>query len=559
VLWYILIGSIVILPLTCTVSLGCKFMNIGFDRNNFQGLGIFKTSVYAENQTGSNDLGKFLGCVNYSQFWEEETNDTGFLAARIAGGFLLGFTTLATIISIRLQCFSKHGKSRLWNLMRICYIIALFSQVIMYTIFASDICKDLDGTQKCWPGRNGIAGVLNFVLLLGMVVTTSVSFPPRNPVFQCWENYEDCNDSDEVSTEEEDENMKTSRSLGSRGGNYADTSSVGDAVSLFGGSRMSRKSKMSSSKMSASQQQSMESTMTEDKISHAEKGLLKIDADESVFSSKSHKSYASQRSMSLPGVEKYLITPSIANKSVSSSSIMSRRSVKSDTSQKSKTGSAVEPYLVTEENSIAESASVGTSKISRSSRSNASQRSKKSLPGAKYLAKILPAVKGHSDNVSISSAKSSRSSNLMGSVPPPSNNDPAEVLNFMEQLVEMTEVTEGGRRVKTDEQDRKIELVDEYPKKSDGEVESNPSSDLVKIRTEYYDLGSRTVKEITHSDGSRTVITTIAINETMLTEKAEEVTEEVAGDLICSSESSVQSTQYRVFVNGELTPPKCDP
>lgn len=227
--------------------------------------------------------------------------------------------------------------------------------------------------------------------------------------------------------------------------------------------------------------------------------------------------------------------------------------------------------MVTEENSIAESASVGTSNISRSSKSNASQRSKKSVPGAKYLAKFLPAVKGHSDNVSFSSAKSNRSSNsrrssqsekaagnLTGTVPPLSNDDTAEILNFMEQLVEMTELTEGGRRVKTDEQDRKIELVDEYPQKANGEIESNPNSDLVKIRTEYYDLGSRTVKEITHSDGSRTVVTTIAINETMLTEKAEKA-EEVTGNVLCSSEGSVQSTKYKVFVNGELTPLKCDP
>jgi len=279
--------------------------------------------------------------------------------------------------------------------------------------------------------------------------------------------------------------------------------------------------------------------------------------------------------MSLPGVEKYLTTPSIANKSVCSGSIVSCSSVKSDTSEKlKKAGSTVEPYLVTEENSIAESASVGTSNISRSSKSNASQRSKKSVPGAKYLAKFLPAVKGHSDNVSFSSAKSNRSSNsrrssqsekaagnLTGTVPPLSNDDTAEILNFMEQLVEMTELTEGGRRVKTDEQDRKIELVDEYPQKANGEIESNPNSDLVKIRTEYYDLGSRTVKEITHSDGSRTIVTTIAINETMRTEKAEkaEKVEEVTGNVICSSDDSTQSTKYKVFVNGELTHPKCDP
>jgi hypothetical protein len=499
------------------VSLGCRFINVGFNQDN---------------------LGEFLGCVNYSQFWEGQTDDLGFKASRFAGAFLLGFTTLATILNICLQCFSKHGKSNLWNLMRVCYVLALASQGIMYAIFASDMCTDLDGTQTCWPGRNGIAGVFNFVLLFGMVITTCASFPPRNPVFQCWGSQEDYDDDDEEgSTDEEDGDMKKFKSLGAGKGNYDDTSSLGDAVSLFGGSRMSRKSK-----------KSVKSIMKEEEISVAEEGLS-ISG-----SNKSHKSKATERSMSIPGVEKCLVnteTGSVANKSVSgSTSLMSRRSTKSNASRKLKSVSVVEPepYMVTKEDSVRGKSSVATSKSNRSSKSNASQILKKLMPGAK---KNLVTKKDPSDNASISSSKSNKSHrssqskaamvNSTGSVSSALSSNTEEIANFIEQLVEMTELIDGGRRVKTDGQDRQIELVDEYPAKVNGEIESNPSSDLVKIRTEYYDLGSRTVKEISHSDGSRTVITTIVAsptnNETMPTEQAE-----ADPGAVLSSEGSIPST-----------------
>lgn len=488
-LWYILLGTIVILPLTYSVAFGCQFINVGFDSKNtaFQGLNIFKTSVYAEAQTGSNDLGKFLGCVNYSQYWEDQTEDIGFTIARIAGRLLLVFITLATVTNICVQCFSKHGKSHLWNFMRICYIMAFFCQASMYVMFASDMCTDTNNEQKCWPGQNGIVGVVNSVLLLGMVVTTMVSFPPSNPVFQCWENDENsCSDSDDGSTgsdeDDDDENATKSKSIGGGG-------SVSDGVSLFGGSRTSRRSRAQQSRMTE-----------EEEISIAEKGLSTASSKlkglvissfksnrSSISGSKIQKisSASSYQSMSVPGVEKYLVK--------SESGSISNKSVRSKTSQKSVSGSVstVEPYLVTENNGSGEDASIVTS----SDKASASSQRSSNNSQCSFRSKIKTA-----------------SESVTGSLAPFFSNKTAEISNFIEQLVEITELTEGGRRVKTEKKGTQIELVDEYPKKADGEIQSNPSSDLVKIRTEYYDLGSRTVKEISHSDGSCTVITTILAN-----------------------------------------------
>ena len=478
-----------ILPLTYSVAFGCQFINVGFDSKNtaFQGLNIFKTSVYAEAQTGSNDLGKFLGCVNYSQYWEDQTEDIGFTIARIAGRLLLVFITLATVTNICVQCFSKHGKSHLWNFMRICYIMAFFCQASMYVMFASDMCTDTNNEQKCWPGQNGIVGVVNSVLLLGMVATTMVSFPPSNPVFQCWENDENsCSDSDDGSTgsdeDDDDENATKSKSIGGGG-------SVSDGVSLFGGSRTSRRSRAQQSRMTE-----------EEEISIAEKGLSTASSKlkglvissfksnrSSISGSKIQKisSASSYQSMSVPGVEKYLVK--------SGSGSISNKSVRSKTSQKSVSGSVstVEPYLVTENNGSGEDASIVTS----SDKASASSQRSSNNSQCSFRSKIKTA-----------------SESVTGSLAPFFSNKTAEISNFIEQLVEITELTEGGRRVKTEKKGTQIELVDEYPKKTDGEIQSNPSSDLVKIRTEYYDLGSRTVKEISHSDGSCTVITTILAN-----------------------------------------------
>ena len=88
----------------------------------------------------------------------------------------------------------------------------------------------------------------------------------------------------------------------------------------------------------------------------------------------------------------------------------------------------------------------------------------------------------------------------------------SESIKFLRDLKAVTKLGKGGIRVKTVEKGHVVEIYDEYPAKA-GEGLNAPHSsdgaDLVKVRTEYYDQGSRTTKEVLHHDGSKTVVTTI--------------------------------------------------
>jgi hypothetical protein len=453
------------------VGLGCQFLNVGYENEDeYQSFGAFSVAIYDPQTRGNNH---FLGCVDLSQFWQEKTgNDVGFTAMRISSAFMLGFATLATIICVCLQCFNKHGKSHLWNLMRLCYIGAAASQGIMFTVFASDMCYTEEGNdsnydslltfnfgnKKCSPGKTGIVGVLNFVMLVGMVVATFLSLPPRNPVFQCWGGDIDWDEDSEGSTSEEDSVMRVRKAM-----------SQDDSVSLFNGSRsMSKRSKNEDDAISAAEKGSLSSKM---------KKYL-VPEEGSVRTAKSAKSTGSKKSKKL---EK----------------IPDESSVMTEKSSPSKKIKGVAKYLgMKKAPSEPDGVSVaGTSvEILKSGKTPKSTTGEEDQPGLD-----IPQL-----NSSASFLDTTMSSAGSGST--------LEVTNFVLQLIEMTEVKEGGRRVKIEDKDNTVEIVDEYPNVANGEIQSNPGSDVAVVRTEFYTLGSRTIKEITHNDGSKTIVTTITVD-----------------------------------------------
>ena len=493
------------------VGLGCRFLNMGYgETEEFQSIGAFSIAIYDPQTRGDNH---FLGCVNLSQYWQEETSfDMGFTMIRVASAFMLAFTILATVICICLQCFSKAGKSHLWGIMRFCYVGAALSQAAMYSVFASSMCRSEGeelsfydafitsnlGERKCLPGTTGILGVINFLLLFGMVIATFNSLPPRNPVFQCWGDMEyDSDTSHDGSTSEEDSVMRKFKSLKDKDD---------ESVSLFGGSRMSKRSRKS--------MKSMSGELNDDAVSAAEMGLASM--------STGSKSWNSQRSKNT--------NASKLTKSV----IPEEGSVKSSSSNKKSISDEndVADVVVAEGASgeiiveTVDSASVTTAKSNQS-------KSKFLLPG---IAKLLGIKTSAEDNESLSSKRSSKVSNELttsneaelqakisasGSlldvdfdnltINSSASGSTAEVTNFVLQLIAMTELKSGGKRVKLADVDNKVEIVDEYPKTVGEEIESSPSSDVAAVRTEFYDLGSRTIKDITHKDGSKTIVTTIIV------------------------------------------------
>jgi hypothetical protein len=485
--------------------MGCRFLNVGFkDEDEIQSFGAFNIAMYDPEARGNND---FLGCVGLSQFWQEETNyDIGFTIVRVAGALMMAFITLATLICVSLQCFSKAGKSHLWSIMRVCYVGATISQAVMYSIFASDMCKtddEYDGsnfdafislnlsTKKCSPGHTGITGVVNFALLFGMVLSTFYSLPPRNPVFQCWgSEMENDEYSDDGSTSEEDSVMHKWKGLGR-------SIDQDDSVSLFGGSRMStRKSKKS------------------------------VEGDE-----ESQKSQKTKGSL-VTKFEKYKLAEdgSVAS-AKSTKSAVSKKSHKSSTSVS--TGKSIAKCL--KKKAADDGKSVMSSKSNKSAISKAVQDAQAQLL-------LEPAdSKVDASAYDLKSMVSSASGSTL------------EITNFVLQLISMTELKEGGRRIKIQDLENQVEIVDEYPKEEGGEIDSCPTSDIASVRTEFYELGSRTTKEITHVDGSKTIVTTILVengyeNATMASQEEGTLLREPPVELTHSAGSieSHKSSKYDV-------------
>lgn len=246
----------------------------------------------------------------------------------------------------------------------------------------------------------------------------------------------------------------------------------------------------------------------------------------------------------------------VANGSVASSK-KSSKSAKSIASSKKPKKAKSDAVVVT----------TVTSMDSASAASGKSGRSGSTLQP--YPAKYLPKKNKFRDNDNDNDSESVPipTARLHLSLPPKTDEIPidsilskssngstksVDVANFISQLVEMTELAEGGRRVKTDEQENQVEIIDEYPNVAGKQIDSSPNSDVVKIRTEYYDMGARTTKEITHQDGSRTIVTTIVAVDPAETQQREAVDAPVEvtnslGSISAGSIPSVNSSKYRVL------------
>lgn len=217
-LWYILLGSFIILPLSWEVFDGCKLLEV-----ESQGYGLFKRAAY--------DSEGFIGCVEYSSDFMAD-DDIYFKIARTAGLTMVMFATIASIICLFIQCFSKAGKSKLWLVMRLTFLLSFISQGTVFAIYGTEL-RASSGEWKI--GSNGIQAAFNFIFLLIMVIATVSSLPPKNPVFRLWYDLPDY-DTDKASFEEDDDVEEGAR----------EPRECDESVSLFGGSRRSLKKKDSS-------------------------------------------------------------------------------------------------------------------------------------------------------------------------------------------------------------------------------------------------------------------------------------------------------------------------
>lgn len=563
--WYILLVSFAILPLTLDLSLGCQFIVVGSATDDQaqlknQALGLFNAAVYDDTD------GNFLGCVDFSNALTQQTNyDVGFKFSRYAGGFLMAFSIMATLVCICTQCFMKSGKSFLWMVMRFSYAGACLCQGAVYVIFTSELCTSFEGADsRCSLGRNGVAGVFNFALLLGMVIATCFSYPPRHPVFQCW--YSDPDGSvDEIYTDHDEDESHKGRGI--EVGRSPNTSASA-SVSLFGNSRASRSVKSTHSVKSASVVKS--SSRTGSTSSRPVSGSQSVKKSESRSTTTKDETKTSKGSAS-DKVDKYSAAElgTLREKDRMGTSMyqdgtpagLELTMGEGDLTSAENEKQAGDPVTTTR--SMAGSASVTGSILSAASRlwnrsrsksiSSDNQSGQSSFKGvSKRITKIETDIKAGRatpvipKDVLLSPGRSNinprevpnpearpksypidledsesirllRQLAVVSKVPdsearPKSNsvdNEDSESIRFLRQLAKVTKLGLGGTRVKTTEEDHRIEMVDKYPAKAVEAPRSSDGADVVRVRTEYYDQGSRTTKEVTHHDGSRTVITII--------------------------------------------------
>jgi hypothetical protein len=275
------------------------------------------------------------------------------------------------------------------------------------------MCSTLEGEpSQCFLGRDGIIGAFNFILLLGMVIATFQSFPPRHPVFQCW-GASDVDRDDDGS--QQDLSIKKEGTV-----NQGDqTNSDADDVELGAGASDNTSVSLFSSKRPVVPD--IKSMLSwQGKENKTTKDVHEIDTDED---------------KSLDEVEKR----------------------NGDDENKPKPRNA---------------SSDQTEKI------NVKTTKNESVP------------ENRNDETTVQSDTDS--------------------VMFLRSLAAVTKVGKEGRRVQTVERDHQVELTDEYPAPTH-KLHNAPvdGAEVVKIRTEYYEGGSRTTKEVTHQDGSRTVTTTI--------------------------------------------------
>jgi hypothetical protein len=232
--WYILIVSLIVLPLSWDVTMGCNMLLVGSagaPRANMKGFGFFSTAVYDD------ETGLFLGCVDYSKLLKSETDDAGFKLGRAFGALLGASITLATFICLLVQCFNKHGKSCLWSFMKWLYVMAFACQGASFALWTTNLCQEFEGEEsRCAVGSDGIIAIGNCILLFGMVIATFNSSPPRNPVFRCWYAMaEEEEDEEEFETDDSavEEGTAGTESHKSKKSEKSQGKRASDEVSLF--------------------------------------------------------------------------------------------------------------------------------------------------------------------------------------------------------------------------------------------------------------------------------------------------------------------------------------
>jgi hypothetical protein len=189
---------------------GCTLVLSGSDNNSrdeLSGFGLFQRAIY------DSENGEFLGCISYSQFWRQETDDRPFGVARAMGVVNAIFTLLTFLLATAVTFFTKSGKTTWWNMMRVFYVFALITQCCMFSVWSSNICEEFNGEDtQCVAGSDAVLGSFNCLVLFTLIIFTSIVSPPPHPVFRLYKStHYDTDDVEESSGSDDEEYVKPRR------------------------------------------------------------------------------------------------------------------------------------------------------------------------------------------------------------------------------------------------------------------------------------------------------------------------------------------------------------
>jgi hypothetical protein len=152
----------------------CTFLQAGpKDGTIVTRMGLFTQAIEIQ--------GEFFGCVTYPERVKEEF-DSSFKTARAFGTIEVFLLTILLLVEI-MQLFVKRIVEFSWYTMRALMTAATASQLIVFCIFDTEICK-MDDLSECRLGGIGIVTVLN-VLFMVTITIMAFAIPPASvPILQ---------------------------------------------------------------------------------------------------------------------------------------------------------------------------------------------------------------------------------------------------------------------------------------------------------------------------------------------------------------------------------------
>lgn len=471
-----------------------------------QGFGYFSTAIY------DNDSGDFLGCVDFSNYWKEQSSDAAFKLSRAFAALLGVFITTATFVCLLVQCFTRHGKSCLWSLMKWAYMGAFLCQGGSFVIRSTDLCDAFEGKESsCSLGSDGIAAICNCALLFGMVIATFNSSPPRNPVFRCWHSTDDDCETDsenskaEIPGDEEGEQDVESQVKSVAQASHRSSQSVRSAKHSRGGDNSPDDCSVSlfSSKSWLSNPQKL--SVKQHARRFEKKGnLWPMNQLNPQWPTREYEG-APKKFVPAPentAVEPYrtsnLAVPKAATKNTTNPGIDTKSGLPKTGLVPASVGAAYLTQIRARQqaNGITETVVVATKKSEKQEQD-------------------ITKTSSTSSNIKRTSL-TSKTSKENGEVPKVRSFEEAHLGKTLEQLCKSVTLQNGGTRIEETLVGSTVKIVDEYPNTSESSKSDKGNSTkmvtgagVVTVRTEDCAEGRKTVMEETRQDGSRVVTTLI--------------------------------------------------